>query len=204
MIRSLYFDQEDILDAIQELYCPDGFVCDVTYGNGAFYKNRDKPSLRFDLDETLEDVLTASSTDLPLHDGSLPNVVFDPPFLTYVKKGRESGSIMGKRFSGYWSYDELVEHYKETINEVYRVLQKDGIFVFKCQDIIHNHQLYPTHANVMNWCYEAGLRPLDIFILGAKHRMRVGDAKRKQKHSRSYHCYFLVFKKDNRMRGMVR
>lgn len=32
--------QPEILDAIQALHCPDGFECDVTYGNGSFYKGR--------------------------------------------------------------------------------------------------------------------------------------------------------------------
>lgn len=200
LIKSVYENQSDILDAIEHLYCPKGFMCDITYGNGSFYKNRKKPTFRFDIDRSLSDVSYASSDDLPIPDGLVSNVMFDPPFLTYIKNGRGHDSIMGKRFGGYWSYDELEMHYKNTFKEVHRVLENDGIFIIKCQDIIHNHQLYVTHANVINWCYFFKLRPLDIFVLAAKHRIPV--SKHEQQHARIYHSYFLVFKKDKKMKGL--
>jgi hypothetical protein len=101
--------------------------------------------------------------------------------------------VMGKRFSGYWTYKELTLHYKNTLSEAKRLLKKHGKLIFKCQDIVHNHRLHCTHANIINWADQAGLRLLDLFILMATHRMPSPNRQGKQKHSRIYHSYFLVF-----------
>ncbi len=198
IFKSVYEDQSDILCAIISLYCPDGIECDVTYGNGGFYKNIPEPRYKFDIDPQTENVVEASSNNLPLADKSVFSLMFDPPFLTYIKQGREHNSIMAKRFAGYWRYDELEQHYKSTLAEARRVLVKNGVLVFKCQDIIHNHKMHCTHANVINWAREVGFRIEDLFILAAKHRLpmpsKQGEKIRVQKHARVFHSYFLVFK----------
>lgn len=197
MIRSIYYKQDEILDAIQALHAPEGFDADVTYGNGMFYKNRQPPRLKFDIQPLFPDVIEASSTELPLEAGSLQSVMFDPPFLTYVRAGRghKDGKVqMTARFGGYWSYDELTAHYQGTITEVARILAKGGVLVVKCQDIIHNHRMHCTHANVIQWAADRGFRLRDLFVLAAKHRMP-GPQKGKQKHARIYHSYFLVLER---------
>lgn len=190
IIKSVYGSQGEVLDAIQKLHCD--FQCDVTYGNGVFYKNRREPKYKFDCDPQKEGVVKACCTDLPFEDNFLDNIVFDPPFLTYIKKQREHGSIMAGRYGGYWAYQELEDHYKASIKEASRVLKKKGTLVVKCQDIIHNHKLHCTHSNVINWAEEEGFRILDLFILTANHRMKIQSHKT-QKHARIHHCYFLVF-----------
>lgn len=194
-IRSVSYDQSEILASILALNDLTTFDADLSYGNGKFYVNIDKPQYRFDVDESLPDITPASSTNVPLEDASISSCVFDPPFLTYVKAGRDHNSIMARRFGGYWRYEELEEHYKNTLVEARRVLRNKGIMVFKCQDIVHNHKLHPTHINVVNWA-KGLFRLKDMFVLPAKHRMgmpeKVGEAKRKQKHARIYHSYFLV------------
>lgn len=102
---------------------------------------------------------------------------------------------MGKRFSGYWTYDELWSHYSETIIEAARIVKKDGVFVVKCQDIIHNHRMHCTHAKVIQFCEQNGFRLLDLFVLSAKHRMPSPNRVGTQKHARIFHSYFLAFKK---------
>ena len=149
VVRSVYFDQRDILRGILQLHCPDGFDCDVTYGNGSFYKDVPQPRLKYDIDPQVEGVEQACSKALPVLAGTVKSLVFDPPFLTYVKSAREHPSVMAKRFGGYWRYDELEDHYKGTITEAYRVLLPEGVLVFKCQDIIHNHKMHCTHAKVI-------------------------------------------------------
>jgi tRNA G10 N-methylase Trm11 len=154
--------------------------------------------MKIDIDPQQEGVVKASSVDVPVPDGMLSSIIFDPPFLTYIKSGREHNSVMAKRFGGYWRYDELVEHYTKTISEAHRLLVKNGIFVVKCQDIIHNHKLHPTHINITNWC--SGIfRLKDFFVLPAENRMPMPESKtgvkRVQKHSRIHHSYFMVFEK---------
>lgn len=195
--RSVYFDQTEILKAIIALHCPQGFECDITFGNGKFYDSIKAPAFKFDIDPQVDGVKQASSTSLPIESGSLSNVVFDPPFLTYVRAGREgNGSmIMAKRFAGYWRYDELATHYQQTLEEVNRILSIGGILVFKCQDIIHNHKMHCTHANVIQWANNYGFRLRDLFILPATHRLPSPNRAGSQKHARIFHSYFLVLEK---------
>ena len=194
--KSVYFDQDEILRAITALHCPDGFDADITYGNGAFYRAIAPPALKFDIDPQCPGVTQASSDCLPLSDSSIKSIVFDPPFLTYVRAGREGNGkmIMAKRFAGYWTYGELEQHYRATLKECARVLKKGGVMVFKCQDIIHNHRMHCTHANVIGWASEHGMSLLDLFVLPAMRRLPSPNRKGTQKHARIFHSYFLVFK----------
>lgn len=198
MIKSISYDQREIIANILQLCDLENFHADLTYGNGGFYKNLPKPTYYFDIDHQSDDVVKANSTDIPLPDCSLKSIMFDPPFLTYVKSCREHGSIMSGRFGGYWTYQELTDHYVETIIESHRLLEKKGILVIKCQDIVHNHKLHPTHINIVNWA-EGLFRLKDMFILAAKHRMAIppteGHAKKVQRHARIHHSYFMVFEK---------
>ena len=195
MIKSISYSQDEIINNILSLYLNNKIDLDASYGNGQFYKNINVyPELKYDIDSNLDDVDNFSSTELPNNNLSLESVVFDPPFLTYIKKGREHDSIMAKRFSGYYSYDELKEHYELSIKEFSRVIKRKGFLVFKCQDIIHNHKMHCTHKMVIDMAEKYNFRVKDIFILLAKHRMGVGKNKT-QRHARVYHSYFLVFEK---------
>jgi tRNA G10 N-methylase Trm11 len=195
VIKSVYESQSDILLGILKLCGLESFDADITYGNGSFYSaGVPQPRLKFDIDPQVPGVEVADSALLPLADASLRSIVFDPPFLTYVRTGRTgNGSmVMSGRFGGYWRYDELEAHYRATLKEAGRVLSAEGILVFKCQDIVHNHRLHPTHAYVMQWAEECGFRLKDLFILPAKHRLPSPNRGGKQKHARIHHSYFLV------------
>ena len=195
-IKSFSFDQEEILLSILRLNNLDKFDVDLTYGNGMFYKNIAKPDYRYDLQPLSEDVEKADSRSVPLPNDFVRSVVFDPPFLTYIRNSREHNSIMARRFSGYYTYGELSDHYMSTLKECHRILKKRGILVFKCQDIVHNHKLHPTHINVTMWANDVGFRLKDLFVLAAKNRMGIPNSKlRAQKHARIFHSYFLVFEK---------
>jgi hypothetical protein len=196
-VRSVEYAQTDILRGILGLQGVESFDCDLSYGNGRFYKDIPKPKHRFDIDPDM-DAVTCDSGSTPLNDSSISSAVFDPPFLTYVRAGRSGngGMVMARRFGGYWKYSELKEHYIRTLKESSRILNHKGVLVFKCQDIIHNHKMHATHVNVINWAQDFGFRLKDLYILPAKHRMNVPQkacsAKRQQKHARIYHSYFLV------------
>lgn len=43
VVRSVYFEQDEILRGIIKLHCPNGFDCDMTYGNGRFWQNLPQP-----------------------------------------------------------------------------------------------------------------------------------------------------------------
>lgn len=197
VVRSVYESQDEILAGIQRLHCPGGFEADLTYGNGGFWRKLARPPLCYDVTPLHPGVIQADSACLPMLPASLGNAVFDPPFLTYVKKGRaHNGKVaMTSRFGGYYTYDELETHYHDTLSECYRVLKPKGKLVFKCQDIIHNHRMHCTHANVIGWAEMEGFRLLDLFVLPARHRMP-GPQAGTQRHARIFHSYFLVFERD--------
>ena len=203
VVRSVYFDQTDILRGIMQLHCPEGFDCDMTYGSGQFWKHLPEPRLKFDISPQVGGVQKACSTDLPVEAGSLGSLVFDPPFLTYVRAGRSgNGSmIMAKAFSGYWRYDELEDHYQHSISEAFRVLRPGGVLVFKCQDIIHNHAMHCTHARVILMAELEGFRLKDLFVLPAKHRLPSPNRRGAQQHARIFHSYFLVLEKPQAKRN---
>tara|TARA_R110000851_G_scaffold319082_1_gene483307 strand:+ start:434 stop:1045 length:612 start_codon:yes stop_codon:yes gene_type:complete len=196
VVRSVYYDQSDIIKGAMKLYNISRIDADLTYGNGGFYKTIEKPVRCFDIDGDLEGVEQAASNDTPLGNQSINSLMFDPPFLTYIRAAREgNGSmVMSRRFAGYWRYDELEEHYKSTLKEAHRVLKPKGIMIFKCQDIIHNHKMHCTHANVINWAKDM-FRLKDLYILPAKHRMPSPNRKGTQKHARSFHSYFLILER---------
>ena len=195
-IKSFSFNQTEILESIIQLHCPNGIELDMTYGNGVFYKNIPKPQFKFDVDPQIEGVIKSNCTMLPIQSGSIASLMFDPPFLTYIKGGRDhhEGFVMSKRYGGYYTYGELESHYRLSIQEAYRILCKNGIFVMKCQDIVHNHKLHSTHNNVINWSEEIGFRTKDLFVLLAEHRMP-RPQKGQQRHARIHHSFFLVFRK---------
>ena len=145
----------------------------------------------------LENITKAcNSNNTELKAASVNSVVFDPPFLTYIRKQRTGNSsmVMSRRFSGYWSSDELTEHYKTTIEEAARILKHKGILVIKCQDIVHNHKLFCTHSHILNWSGEF-FRLKDLFIQAATHRMPSPNRKGTQKHARVFHSYWLVLQR---------
>lgn len=196
-IRSLSTSQEEILSNIERLHLPEGYECDLTYGNGGFWRNRQRPQFCYDIEPCSRHAVQACSTMIRHASNSLSNVVFDPPFLTYVKNGKahKGGRVaLTSRFGGYYTYEELEDHYRHTISEVYRVLKPRGKLIFKCQDIIHNHKMHCTHARVILMAEAEGFRLRDLFVLSAKHRMP-GPQKGIQRHARIWHSYFLVFEK---------
>lgn len=202
-IRSVYDSQDDILKSIITLYCPDGFECDMTYGNGSFWRNIPRPQYCFDISPQKPEAVQACSMQLPFSAGSLNNCVFDPPFLTYIKNGRDhqgGGVAMSARYGGCYSYDELEDHYRHTISEAWRVLKDNGFFVFKCQDIIHNHRMHCTHYNTIMMAEIEGFTLRDLFVLVAKNRMP-SPQKGTQRHARIWHSYFLVFQKKKSRRS---
>jgi len=201
MIKSYSNSQHEILKGILTLNGLGAFDADVTYGDGSFYKHIPEPKVKYDISPQKEGVGAIDSGHLPLPDNSVHSLVFDPPFLTYVRAAREHNSIMAKRFGGYWTYEELSNHYTDTIYEAYRVLDHKGIFVIKCQDIIHNHKMHCTHANVIEWCKGMfRLKDLQICIKPSKMPIppAAGYKPKVQKHARIHHSYFLTFERSKK------
>jgi len=198
MISTISYSQDEIINGIIKLHL-DGknIECDPTYSKGVFYKNITQPKYKFDIEPQTEDVLQSDCRQLPMEDNSLNNLMFDPPFLATTGKSlkEKSGNIINKRFSVFPNEKALHSFYIESLKEFYRILKKDGILIFKCQDKVSSGKQYFSHVFIMNEAIKLGYYPLDLFILCAKNRIVADWQKKNQIHARKFHSYFLIFKK---------
>lgn len=205
MIKSISYDQGEIINNILQLYVPSGKIdCDPTYSVGNFYKNTgiEKPTFRFDILPQNPDVTIGDSRKLPLLDNSINCLMFDPPFLATSGKSLSSasgGNKINKRFGVYPNEKELHTFYIDSIREAYRVLATNGIYIVKCQDKVSSGKQYMSHLFIANEAVKVGFYPIDLFILLAKNRLVADWQVRNQKHARKFHSYFWVFKKTNRV-----
>lgn len=204
MVKSISYDQTEIINNILELHVPEHKIdCDPTFSKGVFYKNTgiELPKYKFDISPQCDGVEFGDSRSLPLTSNSLRCIMFDPPFLATTGKSLEESAQnnrINKRFGVYPSEKELHQFYIDSLKEAYRLLQNNGILIFKCQDKISSGKQYMTHVFVMNEAVKLGFYPKDMFILLAQNRLVADWQARNQKNARKYHCYFWVFQKCNK------
>ena len=193
MIKSISFSQGEILQNIIDLHTGP-IQADVTYGLGNFYCStwtRTFPEIAFDLAPRVPGVIPADVRRLPLRDGCLRSVMFDPPFM--IKTG--PGAKLKERFgSQIGNMKDLWNFYFLAMKEIHRVLAPGAWLVFKCQDGVLSGVNNFTHCEIYNMAVCIGFKPVDLFILLANHRM-TDPTHKVQKHARKFHSYFWVFKK---------
>lgn len=198
-IKSVYNTNDEVIKSIMDLYGIEQFDLDCTYSTGNFWKNLTPPKHKSDLYPKNDTIIEASSENLPFGDGSMKSIMYDPPFVIAGKsyRGNKDGSsIIAKRYEGYETYSHLMKNYYNTLKELYRVCEKDGHVVFKCQDTVSGGKNHFTHVMVMNMAQELGFYPRDLFILTTNVRINsFGTKWTKQEHARKYHSYFWVFEK---------
>jgi hypothetical protein len=198
-VKSVYNSNFDTIKNIMFLYNIEQFDLDCTYSKGAFWKDLPSPKFKSDLYPVNDTVVEASSENLPFGDGSMKNIMYDPPFVIAGKtyRGNKDGSsIMAKRFEGYNTYNDLTVNYYNTLKELYRICEKGGHVVMKCQDTVSGGKNHFSHCLIMNMAMEIGFYPRDLFILNSNVRINsFGTKWTKQEHARKYHSYFWVFEK---------
>ena len=190
IIKSISYDQHEIIQNIITLHTGE-IECDVTWGNGNFYRKIKPPKLRLDRYPKQSGVIKADVRCLPLPDNSIRTVMLDPPFMARTGPGAtlkaRFGELKGTMF-------DLWDFYGEALTEIYRVLKPEGWLVFKCQDSVLAGTNRFTHVEIFNRAKALGLEAVDLFILLAKHRM-MHPKHKTQRHCRKYHSYFWVFQK---------
>lgn len=190
VIKSISYSQEEILQSIMTLYLGgEAFELDPTYSKGNFYKKIPKPKYKFDIAPQDKDTIKASSDKLPLESRSIKSICFDPPFCFY-SHGKTKENKMVKRFTMFDTFAELELCYKNSLKEFYRILGKNSLLVFKCQDYT-DQKTVMTHCLVYNWACEIGFYAKDLFILLAKQR--IYNPNLQQRHARKFHSYFWCF-----------
>lgn len=203
LIKSTSYDQGEIIRNILKLYVPEGKIdCDPTFSTGAFYNAAgiEAPKLRFDIRPQAEGVIQADARSLPVSDESVSCMMLDPPFLATrgASLSQGDGNRINRRFSVYPNEKSLHQCYADMLKEAYRILKPNGILIFKCQDKVSSGKQYLSHVFVIDTAVEIGFYPKDLFVLLAKNRLVADWQKKNQKHSRKFHCYFLVFQKTDK------
>lgn len=198
-VKSVYNSNYEVIKNIMSLYKIEQFDLDCTYSRGLFWKDLPSPKIKSDIIPLAEDVIEADSEHLPFENNSIKSVMYDPPFVIsgkMYKENKEGSSVIAKRFEGYTTYEKLTANYFNTLQELYRVTDQDGIVVMKCQDTVSGGKNHFTHVMAMNMAMKIGFYPRDLFILLAKMRINsFGGKWSKQEHARKYHSYFWVFEK---------
>ncbi len=199
IVKSVYTSNFDAIKNIMDLYKIEQFDLDCTYSKGTFWKDLKGPKIKSDLEPKNESIMQASSENLPFDDNSMKSIMYDPPFIIAGKTYRDSkegSTLMTKRFEGYTTYNDLKINYYNSLKELYRICDKGGFVVMKCQDTVTGGKQYFTHAMVMNMAITLGFYPRDLIVLTNKVRINsFGTKWKKQEHARKYHSYFWVFEK---------
>lgn len=202
MVKSVYTSNFDAIKNIMDLYKIERFDLDCTYSKGNFWKDLPGPVNKTDLYPANDSVIEANSENLPYDDNSMKSIMYDPPFVIVGsglghRNNKEGSSIIAKRFEGYGTYEDLTENYYKTLKELYRITDKGGFVVMKCQDTVSGGKQHFSHVMVMNMAYKIGFYPRDMFVLTSNVRVNAfnGTKWTKQYHARKYHSYFWVFEK---------
>jgi hypothetical protein len=199
VIKSISFEQNEILRNIIKLYIEEGyFHLDPTYSKGNFYKKGIKePDYKFDLFPQTNDTVESSSDKLPIDNESINSILFDPVFTVGIpnsSKGKKGSNIIANRFGSFKTMCNLWEYYYGSLMEFHRILKNKKFLVIKCQDSVSSSKQYLSHVEIINQAEEIGFYCKDLFILNAKTRILSGKHSN-QVHARKYHSYFLVFQK---------
>jgi hypothetical protein len=194
---SYYEDEQECLQAIIDIHLQGKAIeCDPMYFKGNFYKEIPKPKYIYDIEPQVEECNYADARKLLIVSNSLENIILDPPFVFGIhgKNGDHQKNYYSGRTHGIFKdFEELEELYKAIIAEAYRVLKKNGILIFKCQDYTDSRTTM-THCHVWKWALEQGFYAKDIAILNIqKHKIYNGNLT--QRHFRKVHTYFWIFKK---------
>jgi len=202
VIKSISFDEQEILQWILKLHCKTPIELDPTYSKGNFYKKGIPPPVyKFDLYPQVTGVSVANAENLPLIDESINTMIFDPPFLATTGASlliNNNSNSINKRFGVYPNEKALHQFYVNALKEFHRILKPGGILIFKCQDKVSGGKQYFTHNFIITMAIELGFYPKDMFILLAKNRIVANWQLKNQKNARKFHSYFLVLEKSNR------
>lgn len=200
IIKSVSYDQQEILNWIIKLYIPAGYIeCDYTFSIGVMYRDNKvvTPQWRFDKFPKQGiykegGVLDLKDADRFVEDGTLHSSIIDLPFLVTKKKWTKSSKI-AERFNSFDNMDEATEANKQLLGLAYKKLKNRGILIMKTQDLYTEGKQLWFHRYVEEWAEQVGFKLIDMFILVAQSRM-LGDGLN-QRVARKYHSYFFVFKK---------
>lgn len=190
--KSVFENEQELIRAILDIHLDtDTFDCDPMYFKGNFYKSIPKPKYKFDINPQVPECEYGDATNLPIGDKMLRSIMLDPPFLFGIH-GKADKYYSARTHTIFADFDELEKCYRGILSEAYRVLDRGGVCVFKCQDYTDSKTTL-THCMVYNWATQLGFYAKDLAILVLPNKVYNGNTT--QRHLRKIHTYFFVFVK---------
>src|SRR4030067_181057 len=122
IIKSISYDQDEIITNIMKLFNIEQFDIDCTYSSGNFYKNIIQPKFKFDLNPQTKDTIRADCRNLPLKNNNINSSMLDLPFViggANFREAKDGSCVIGKRFSSFTSWNQLKELYSNAIKKQY-------------------------------------------------------------------------------------
>ncbi|HVX91309.1 MAG TPA: site-specific DNA-methyltransferase [Candidatus Paceibacterota bacterium] len=191
----------DVFPHVLALYLEKGSkIADVTYGQGAFWRNVDRHAYHV----VASDLKTGvDCRRLPYGEASFDGVVLDPP---YMHTPGGTAHVNHQNFEQYYQnngagngtgakyHEAVLELYFAAAREAWRVLKNGGILIVKCQDEVCACKQRLTHVEIINELTLSQFVAEDLFVLLRTNRPGVSRIL-KQRHARKNHSYFLVFRK---------
>jgi hypothetical protein len=168
-------------------------ILDMTWGKGAFWQEVDPPLVRNDLKTTGN--LVSDFTRLPFGDESFEAVIQDPPYLYSPSKTLKQTieSNYANNIQAAKTNNAILEIYYKGMVEAKRVLQKDGLLIVKCMDVIESGKQKWNHVSILNFGNKLDLTGIDLFVFIYQHKPTIRHDH--QISARKNHSYFLVFRK---------
>lgn len=194
VIKSVSYDQQEILNNILKLHVPSGvYDCDLTTSKGNFYKNGvvPMPRLKYDKHPQVEGVLPLEDAE-KLEGGSLNSIVIDPPFLILHPQWLKNSKVKA-RFDSFDSMEDAEQANRYLLKLAWDKLKKKGVLVFKTMDIRAENKNIWMSRLIQEWADEIGFSLIDTFILISPSKIL--NHGMNQKVARKYHSYFFVFQK---------
>ena len=194
VIKSVSYDQQEILNNILKLHVPSGvYDCDMTYSKGNFWKNGivQMPKLKYDKYPQMDGVSPLEDAE-KIENDSLNSIVIDPPFLILAPQWLRNSKVKA-RFDSFDTMEDAEHANRYLLKLAWNKLKKKGVLVFKTMDIrAENRNIWMSY-NVQQWAEQIGFQLIDTFILIATSKIL--NRGMQQKVARKYHSYFFVFQK---------
>ena len=181
---NIHHSNAGALYAIQELHLNGMPIeLDPMFNRGTMYggnRSIHLPKIKIDIEPQHEMVTQGNARYLPKHIDGIKSVILDPPWLI----SKTGTSHLCTRYGHFESKEKLILFIHQIIREAYRVLNQDGIMIFKCQDFNHDRRKFFMSLIVMNYSLQVGFNPLDELIIAppSHRRSNTGDQVKKALH----------------------
>lgn len=181
----------DLIAAVAPLYLS-GDVCDLTYGEGGWWRKfRPESLVAHDIDRTKGDGV--DFTALPEADDTYDAVTFDPPYIPQGGYNTSTAQQFANRFGlTSRSRADLWALFDAGLAECARVAR--AWVIVKCTDFVNGGEFHLGHVKVIELASVHGLRVHDLIV----HHTGSGPGGHNiftPLRARRNHSYLIVFRK---------